>query len=170
MSKNAAVDNYPNGLPRRYRKHWRKPWTEAAARHGGFRKWLDAHGMLSPHFSKREAASKDGVSIDKGGVNKAARDQAFHLERVRHLLGDVPMPLGSWFRSPAHNRAVGGARNSQHMSGKATDHFRAWVEHNGRAKVLRAFEVVFARGGFGVYPAGSIHGDSRGFRARWTKF
>ena len=172
MAKKAPAprSTYPKGLPRRYRKHWRRPWTRTAARRAGFRKWLDAHGMLSPHFSKREAASKDGVSIDAGGVNKAARDQAFNLEKLRHLLGDVPIGVISWYRSWSHNRAVGGASRSQHMSGRAVDVSRAWVEHVGRAKVARAAEVVFRNGGVGTYPAGSMHFDSRGSRARWSSF
>jgi lysozyme len=162
--------DYPKGLPRAYRKHWRKPWTEAAARHGGFRKWLDAHGMLSPHFSKREAGSKDGVSIDAGGVNKAARDHAFNMEKLRHLLGDVPIGPISWYRSPAHNRRVGGASRSQHMGGRATDLSRAFVDRIGPKRFFAAADVVFRRGGVGRYPGGSAHVDSRGYRARWSSF
>jgi len=168
--RTSARGVYPNGLPRRYRRHWRKPWTKAAARRAGFRKWLDKNGHLTPHFSKREAGSKDGTSIDQGGVNRAARDHAFNLEKLRHLLGDVPISPISFYRSPAHNRAVGGARNSQHMTGRASDHSRAWVDHIGRGKVLRAAEVVFRNGGVGTYPMGSMHFDSRGRKARWSSF
>jgi lysozyme len=164
------VGAYPRGLPKAYRKHWDKPWTVSASRSPGFRKWLDGHGYLTPHLLKREAGSKDGVSVDEGGVNRAARDHAFNLEKLRHALGDVPMEVISWFRSWAHNRRVGGAKNSQHPRGLATDHARQWVEKIGRAKVARAAEAVFRNGGVGTYPAGSMHFDSRGSRARWSSF
>ena len=45
---------------------------------------------------------------------------AMGLERVRALL-NAPMHIDSGYRSPALNKAVGGAWNSAHMSGFAAD-------------------------------------------------
>jgi hypothetical protein len=41
-----------------------------------------------------------------------------------------------------------------------------------QASVLvdRAADKVYARGGFGTYPSGSRHTDSRGSQARWSSF
>lgn len=46
---------------------------------------------------------------------------ATKLEKVRAILGNHPLIVSSWYRSPALNAAVGGARNSDHMLGAAVD-------------------------------------------------
>ena len=43
------------------------------------------------------------------------------LEKVRILLDDKPVLLSSGYRSPGVNAAVGGSKNSAHMSGLAAD-------------------------------------------------
>ena len=43
------------------------------------------------------------------------------LGRVRTLLGQHPGSVTSWIRSPARNKAVGGAKNSKHLTGLAVD-------------------------------------------------
>jgi hypothetical protein len=160
--------NYPRGLPAAYRKYWDKPWTSFARTNSGFRRWLDDNGYLSPHFSKAEARCKCGTSIE--AVNKAARDHAFSLEIWRHELGDVPIAIISWYRPRWYNAQIGGASQSQHIRGLATDHPREWVERIGRRKVLNAAYKVWANGGVGVYPWGAVHTDDRGYRARWNNF
>ena len=42
------------------------------------------------------------------------------LQPARNLIGEA-IHVNSGFRSPAVNRAVGGARNSQHLRGEAAD-------------------------------------------------
>lgn len=161
---------YPKGLPEKYRKYWDRPWSAFAARNKGFREWLDNAGLLTPHFTKAEAACKDGTTVDQGGVNRAARDHAFSMEKLRHALGDVPIPTLSWFRTWAWNRHVGGASNSQHPRGTASDHASEWIASVGRQKVQRLAEAIWRNGGVGTYPAGSMHFDDRGVRARWSSF
>jgi zinc D-Ala-D-Ala carboxypeptidase len=46
---------------------------------------------------------------------------AMHMEKVRECLGGVPILISSWYRSPALNTQVGGARNSDHLLGAAVD-------------------------------------------------
>lgn len=99
-----------------------------------------------------------------------ARNHAFNLERLRHELGDVSMPILSWYRHPAYNRAIGGASQSRHMSADATDFSRETVNRIGRGRFFSAANKVFAKGGVGDYPSGSAHVDSRGWYARWTSF
>ena len=43
------------------------------------------------------------------------------LEEIRHMYGDRPMQINSWYRDPATNAAVGGASQSRHLSGDAVD-------------------------------------------------
>lgn len=158
---------YPRGLPKRYRWHWNHPWRWRARRHPGFRRWLNRHGYLTPHFSIAEAKCKDGTNV-RYGTRRRARKHAFKLEKLRHRIGDKPVEVISWYRTRSYNDQVGGARNSHHIKGWATDHPRQWIDRVGRAKVMREANYVFRNGGLGTYPWGAIHTDSRGYRARWT--
>jgi hypothetical protein len=156
----------PN-VPAKYRKHWREPWHPDAARSRGFRLWLGRNGLLTPHFSYKEAASRDGRGVPLR-LRSRAREHAFRLERLRHALGDGPLPITSWYRSPQHNRAVGGAAKSKHMEAIATDHPVEFVRKHPNFD--REANRIFANGGFGQYPGGARHVDSRGVQARWTTF
>lgn len=135
----------------------------------GFRRWLQRHGYLTPHFRLSEAACSDGTPVPRSTIARARR-HAFRLERLRHAIGDQPIETLSWYRSPAHNAAVGGASQSRHMDAWATDHDKAWVDRVGRARVRMAAERIWGDGGVGTYPSGSMHFDSRGSRARWSSF
>ena len=77
------------------------------------------------------------------------------LQALRDRLGK-PLILRSAYRSPEHNRAVGGAPASKHMAGTAFDIDMA--NHDPVAFEAAAREVGFL--GFGFYPrSGFIHID-----------
>ena len=83
--------------------------------------------MLSQHFSLDEftlsqTAARLGLdnTPDATALNNLKR-LAAALEQVRLALGDIPILVSSGFRSPALNRAVGGAANSAHLNGLAVD-------------------------------------------------
>ena len=82
--------------------------------------------QLSPHFSLSEltvsaAASRKGLSnIPTGQALATLTETAKGMERVRTLLGK-PITVLSGYRAPAVNKAVGGAKNSAHMTGHAVD-------------------------------------------------
>ena len=46
---------------------------------------------------------------------------ATQLEKVRELLGGVPIIISSGYRSPELNRLVKGSKSSQHLLGEAVD-------------------------------------------------
>lgn len=158
---------YPKGLPKRLRWHWDHPWSWRARRNPRFRLWLGRNGYLTPHFTKREARCKDGTPVPRR-LLVGARRHAFNLERLRHALGDKPVPIISWYRTDAYNRRVGGASKSQHVRAVATDHPVEWVsKHKDFDKTA---DRIFYSGGIGLYPGGNRHLDSRGWRARWTSW
>lgn len=145
------------------RWYWNHPWavptSPLKARRFKWRLWR--HGLLSPNFTRAEAASKDGKKIPFR-LRFAAQRHAFFMERVRHLQGDRPLRFLSWYRSPAHNAAVGGATRSQHKKARAVD----------PATPIRpeVAETVFSRGAIGYQsPSDSTvrHVDSRGGRVRY---
>lgn len=159
----------PAGLPRRFWHHWRFPWGMRARHSAAFRKWCWQHGYLSPNFTRAEWACHDGQAIP-ATLRKGAQRHAFNMERLRHMLGDIPIPTISAFRDRDYNTQIGGATESKHIEAIATDHSKEWVESVGRAKFMAAAEKVFATGGLGIYPWGAFHLDSRGYKARWSSW
>jgi uncharacterized protein YcbK (DUF882 family) len=72
-------------------------------------------GDLSAHFSRSEFYQHGTRQL----VGPTA-ELLTVLEAIRHRIGR-PLPILSGYRSPQYNRRIGGARNSQHISGRAAD-------------------------------------------------
>jgi hypothetical protein len=94
-----------------------------------------------PSFSPAEIASRGEGAIK---INAQAMDK---LQSLRNRLGK-PLIVRSAYRSPAHNKAVGGAKHSKHMEGTAFD--IAMSNHDPVAFEAAARAVGFL--GFGYYP------------------
>ena len=112
--------------------------------------------QVSKNFKLREFECKDGsklVKIDRKLVET--------LQKLRDRLGK-PIIITSSYRTPAHNKKVGGATNSQHIHGTAAD-----IKVNGmtpRQLLPHAEAVGFT--GIGLY-TGHLHVDVRKGKARW---
>ncbi|SDX72836.1 YcbK family protein [Roseicitreum antarcticum] len=101
------------------------------------------------NFSPAEIACR---GTGKLLINPAALDK---LQALRDRLGK-PLIVRSAYRSPEHNRAVGGATASKHMNGTAFD--IAMANHDPVAFEAAARAIGFL--GFGFYPrSGFIHVD-----------
>ncbi|HEY6637764.1 MAG TPA: GH25 family lysozyme [Solirubrobacterales bacterium] len=167
----ASAGGLPDWLPQQHVKLWKFPWSAKARGSTAFKKILLEHGYLSPNFTLDEARCHDPARTAVPGNLKAnAQRQAFNLEILRHELGDKPIAILSWYRTPAWNQHVGGASQSRHMQADATDFDVQLVDSFGASVFDKDADKVYARGGFGTYPSGSRHTDSRGSRARWSSF
>jgi hypothetical protein len=117
-------------------------------------------GWRWPSFSPREIACK---GTGKVLVNEDALDK---LQALRDRLGK-PLILTSAYRSPEHNRAVGGAKNSMHMQGIAFD--VRMDNHDPQEFEAAARAVGFT--GFGYYQrSGFMHidtGPARSWGTPW---
>lgn len=115
-----------------------------------------------PSFSPREIACKGTGSIL---INEDALDK---LQALRDHL-NKPIVLTSAYRSPAHNKAVGGAKKSKHMEGIAFD--VRMDNHDPHEFEAAARAVGFT--GFGYYPkSGFMHidtGPKRSWGTPWPK-
>lgn len=112
------------------------------------------------NFSPRELACKGTGSLL---VNEQALDK---LQALRDRLG-VPLIIRSAYRSPSHNRSVGGAQRSLHMQGIAFD--VAMSNHDPEHFESAARAAGFT--GFGFYPRhGFIHIDIGPARTWGTRF
>lgn len=116
-------------------------------------------GDLSKHFSRHEFACNCGCGSDTVDVETLQL-----CEEVRELVG-APVMVTSGHRCARHNRRVGGARNSQHVKGRAADLAVPDPQAVYDALVRRYPD----RYGFGCYPRhGFVHVDTRsGLPARW---
>lgn len=115
-----------------------------------------------PSFSPREIACKGTGSIL---INDDALDK---LQALRDRLGK-PLVLTSAYRSPEHNKKVGGAKNSYHMQGVAFD--VRMDNHDPHAFEAAARSIGFT--GFGYYPrSGFMHidtGPARTWGTPWER-
>lgn len=113
---------------------------------------------LSPHFAEAEFACRCC------GMVRVNIRLVHMLEQMREQLGGKPVVITSGYRCAAHNRAVGGAQQSQHLLGNAADIVVANVASNEVAAVSE--KIGFP--GLGRY-AGFTHVDVRiGKYARWV--
>lgn len=72
---------------------------------------------LTEHFATKEYA------VNQSGTVKLTAEAITHaqcLEEFRRWLGR-DMTVHAWYRTAAYNKAVGGAKNSSHLKGCATD-------------------------------------------------
>jgi hypothetical protein len=84
-------------------------------------KMLSANFALE-EFTESQTAARKGIdNTPDAATQKNLKALAEALEVVRARLGNVPMRISSGYRSPALNKAVGGSKNSAHMSGLAVD-------------------------------------------------
>lgn len=157
----------PNWVAGKYGKLWSHPWNVSPnrMRHRAFKKALWNHGYLSPHFTKAETAShgSDGTHQIPDKYRGRAQKCAFKAEKVRHDCGDRPLTFLDWYRTPHHNDEVGGASQSQHMTGNAFDPNQYDSQHSN------SYKRRFRTGGIGTNCAQGyvMHVDSRGYPARW---
>lgn len=109
----------------------------------------------SPHLSWSELACKDGTAYPQAFIDDGRADELAALfEQVRALLGHEPLTVTSAYRTPAHNRRIGGAPNSMHVEGRALDIKHPTlspatvVERLKRAKAEGQLPLL---GGIGIY-------------------
>lgn len=164
MSRPNWVEDHPA-----WREKWDRPWlVELDGRADrGFKRALWDHGLLSPHFTRKEGGSHDGVAIPES-LRVNAQRHALKLERVRRELGR-PLSFIDLYRSPAHNAATGGVSSSEHLFADASD----WGPQPDQAKFNEVTRRIFAAGGIGSgASSGNVQhlddGAKNGGPRRWT--
>ena len=125
----------------------------------------DGNRRLAPDFKVRELRCKDGT--DTVMVDEAL---TVVLQCIREHFGK-PVTITSGYRTAAHNAAVGGAKSSQHLLGRAADIRVQGVSVEDVAAYAESLMPDW--GGVGRYPvkagraAGWVHVDTRADKARW---
>ena len=126
----------------------------------------DGSRRLAPSFTVREFRCRDGsdvVMIDESLV--------VLLQCIREHFGKAVV-ITSGYRTATHNTAVGGAKSSQHLLGRAADIQVQGVSVEDVAAYAES--LMPAWGGVGRYPVkagrakGWVHVDTRPNKSRWV--
>ena len=125
----------------------------------------DGNHRLAPDFKVQELRCRDGS--DTVMVDEVL---TVVLQCIREHFGK-PVTITSGYRTAAHNAAVGGAKSSQHLLGRAAD---IRVQDVSVEDVAAYAESLMPGwGGIGRYPVkagratGWVHVDTRADKARW---
>ena len=124
----------------------------------------------SGNFSLTEFNSKDGAAMPPDVQTNIVR-LIQNLEVIRETLGGLPMTIISGYRSPAHNKKVGGKPNSYHMKGMAAD---IRVKGISTRKLHDTIEALMdsgqiQHGGLGYYGKSRfVHYDIRNTKIKWN--
>ena len=118
----------------------------------------DGNKALSTNFKVKEFKCQDGsdVILIHPDLVKVLQKVRTHFAR--------PVKLNSAYRTPTHNKKVGGETFSQHQYGTAADIVVTGVAPK---KVAAYVETLLPnKGGFGIY-SNFTHIDCRSKKARW---
>ena len=124
-----------------------------------YSKAKDGDKKLATNFRVREFACSDGsdpIFIDSELVTV--------LQKIRTHFGRS-VKITSAYRTPSHNKAVGGTRFSEHQFGRAAD-----IKVNGVSPKMvanYAEKLLSNRGGIGIYNT-FVHIDVRDTESRWN--
>ena len=117
----------------------------------------DGNIRLSTNFKVKEFACQDGsdpIFIDSELVSV--------LQKIRNHFGKA-VTITSAYRTPNHNKNVGGTTYSQHLYGKAAD---IKVQGIAPKDVATYAETLLDEGGIGIYNT-FTHIDVRSTKSRW---
>ena len=123
-----------------------------------YSKKTDRNKKVSTNFKVNEFSCSDGsdpIFIDSELITV--------LQKIRTHFGKS-VTITSAYRTPTHNKAVGGTAYSQHLYGRAAD---IKVKDVSPKKVAAYAETLLKnRGGIGTYST-FTHIDVRATKARW---
>lgn len=121
---------------------------------------------LTNNFTLEEFNSKCGRDIPNNVLPNILQ-LAKNLQVLRDSIGKS-ISITSGYRSPQHNKKIGGAKDSQHVKGLAADIKVSGMTPKEVALVIEGLieQGKMKQGGIGIYPSW-VHYDVRGTKARW---
>jgi len=121
---------------------------------------------LTNNFTLEEFNSKCGRDIPNNVLPNILQ-LAKNLQVLRDAVGKS-ISITSGYRSPQHNKKIGGSKDSQHVKGMAADIKVLGMTPKEVALVIEGLieQGKMKQGGIGIYPSW-VHYDVRGTKARW---
>lgn len=118
--------------------------------------------MQIGYFNTKEFESKDGQPSPYGEA-VVRRELIVRLNAIRSRF-KKPIIVNSGYRSPEHNKAIGGVKNSFHVHGLAAD-IRP-EDLKDLPELQKIADELNPHGGVGFYNT-FVHVDVRGEKSRW---
>jgi len=114
----------------------------------------------SKHLSWSELSCRDGTPYPVEWRGTRAIELAAAFEKIRNIYGK-PIRVISAFRTPEWNKKIGGAKNSQHLYGRALD----LLPPEGISAEQFYFDIRYFATSFGITGLGRyktfVHIDTR---------
>lgn len=155
----SAVKEFQRAYNKLFRKNIYEDGIPGKQTYDALRYWKRMVGQVGTnHFSIREFRCKGSGTMLKNGMDNELLTK---LEQLRYRLGGKAIIINSGYRSPSHNKRVGGASKSQHLYGKAVDIVVRGVKPS---VVYREADKLF--NGVGKYNT-FTHVDTRSWKARF---
>lgn len=122
---------------------------------------------LTQNFNLNEFNCKDGIPVPQQFYPNV-QELANNLQVLRDYLKTPVAISGSGYRTPAHNKKVGGAPKSMHLTASAADISAKGITPEELAKAIEHLIATgkMKQGGLGTYST-FVHYDIRGTKARW---
>ncbi|HET9624232.1 MAG TPA: D-Ala-D-Ala carboxypeptidase family metallohydrolase [Kofleriaceae bacterium] len=102
--------------------------------------WHDALYLPSWHRHAKPSDMTGGTTMDEALAN--IQKQAAALQKVSDHFGKA-IHVHCWLRPPAYNKLIGGAGNSAHLRGNATDFHMDGITAEQVRKVLKADPAIY---------------------------
>lgn len=120
-------------------------------------------GRITKNFTIAEMANKQAGEMTKLVISPEIIEHAQMMQELRDCYGKS-LNVSSWYRTKAFNKKCGGASNSAHLDGRATDINNINTKDNELVKQFKHWWQAICIGhgkigGIEVYPWG-MHFDS----------
>lgn len=124
--------------------------------------------QITKNFNLIEFACKDGTEVPSQLIPRII-ELAKNLQVLRDELG-VSISVNSGYRTPTHNKRIGGVKGSFHVKAMASDLNAKGVKPLKVAKTIKRLikEGKMKAGGLGLYNT-FVHYDTRGYYVKWNK-
>lgn len=122
---------------------------------------------LTNNFSSQEFDCKDGTKVPDEFMGNL-QELAENLQVLRDYIESPISVTGSGYRTPSHNKKVGGAKRSQHLTASAADINAKGYTPKQLHMIIELLidEGKMKQGGLGLYDT-FVHYDIRGIKKRW---
>ncbi len=122
---------------------------------------------LTKNFSLAEFHCNDGTPVPEKYYDNV-QEVANNLQVLRDYIEEPLYVSGSGYRTKSHNKKVGGAPKSQHLTASAADISAKNLSPTELGEIIENLiaDGKMKQGGLGIYK-GFVHYDIRRTKARW---